>query len=66
MDLDLAYALAPRTLNPPAEGRVFACIGVIAKLTAGFTCPPEVFLANKITRANAAPMAKGLPVAKIT
>ena len=38
----------------------------IAKLTAGFTWPPEVFRANKITRERAAPMAKGFPVAKIT
>ena len=33
--------------------------------TAGLICPPEILLVNKITRAYAAPMAKGFPVAKI-
>ena len=34
--------------------------------TAGFICPPENLLVNKIANANAAPIAKGFPVAKIT
>ena len=33
--------------------------------TAGFMCPPDILLANNITNANAAPIAMGLPVAKI-
>ena len=35
-------------------------------LTAGLICPPEILAVNKMTSAKAAPMANGLPVAKMT
>jgi len=34
--------------------------------TAGLMWPPEMLLVNKIISAKAAPIAKGLPVAKMT
>ena len=34
--------------------------------TAGFICPPEKRVVSKMANANAAPIAKGFPVAKIT
>jgi len=34
--------------------------------TTGFICPPEMLLVNKMTKARAAPIANGFPVAKIT
>ncbi len=54
----MQYGNTSDTGNLPADA--------MAMVTAGLMCPPEILLVIKIVSVNAAPIAKGFPVAKIT